>query len=84
MPLTIFSGSHPVGLRTVACPTYDADGCHCAHAADGSVPAHLEQHWPAEQDAAVSVREARLLAEEHFGRAKPAPHGDLADLTEAE
>jgi hypothetical protein len=81
MPLTIFHGPHPLGgLRTVACPSWDGTACRCDKAADGSVPEHLEHHWPAEQDTAVSLREARLLAAEHFGRVKPPTHGDLKGL----
>lgn len=69
------------GTRTVACPTWDGTACHCDKAVDGSVPGHLEHHWPAQQDVAVSIREARLLAAEHFGRSAAPQRGSLAGLS---
>lgn len=81
MAPTIFSGLHPLGgMRTVACPSWDGTACHCPAQPDGTVPGHLEHRWPAQQDAATSVREARLLAAEHYARATPPPHGALAGV----
>lgn len=82
MALAIFSGPHPLGgTRTVACPNWDGTSCTCPAQADGSVPAHLEHHWPPSQDPSICVREARLLAIHHYSRPQlPAP-GSVTGLT---
>lgn len=81
MAITIFAGPDSRGgLRTVACPTWDGAACHCQKQPDGSVPAHLEHRWPAGQDAATSVREARLLAAQHYRQTETAPRGDIDGL----
>lgn len=79
--LTIFSGPHPLGgLRTVACPSWDGTQCACPRMVDGSVPDHLEHRWSAQQDVTVSIREARLLAEAHYGAPAAPKHGSLVGV----